>query len=114
MMRVHVRVVYVHVHVRADRYLDFVLRHLVHVDVDVLYVHVQMRNLYHRIFYRCEAKMPPWLCCRHHRRPFDFHVLLTLLITCFVLVVRTSICTCAYARTCISARAYACTSQSES
>ena len=51
-MRVHVRVVYVHVHVRADGYLDFVLLHLVHVDVDVLYVHVQMRNLYRQIFDR--------------------------------------------------------------
>ena len=46
-MRVHVLVVYVHV--QADGYLDFVLRHLVHVHVHVhRYVHVCIPS--HRIF----------------------------------------------------------------
>ena len=109
-MRVHVRVVYVHVHVRADGYLDFVLRHLVHVHVHVhMYVHVCIPS--HRMFYRSEAMMPPWLCCRHR---IDSHVLLTRLITCFARVVRRRICMGAHAHICISARAYACTSQSES
>ena len=55
--RVHVRAVYVYVHVRADGYLDFVLRHLVHVHVHVnvhvnvhVYVHVLVRIPSHRIF----------------------------------------------------------------
>ena len=54
-MRVHVRVVYVHVHVRADGYLDFVLCHLVHVNVHEhiyvhVYVHVQVRIQSHLMF----------------------------------------------------------------
>ena len=49
MMRVYVRVVYVHVHVRADGCLDFVLCHIVHVHVHLhVYVHVQVRILSHR------------------------------------------------------------------
>ena len=50
-MLVHVRVVRVHVHVRADGYLNSVLRHLVHVLLHVQeYVHVHVCIPSHRIF----------------------------------------------------------------
>ena len=50
-MLVHVRVVRVHVHVRADGSLDFVLRHLVHVLLHVHeYVHVHVCTPSHQIF----------------------------------------------------------------